>query len=72
MSSEKIKYYYSENFQESFESFKILTDVSIRLNVKEWADELCSYKRKHVIMSLRKIKVISLSMGLTSLKKNLN
>ena len=69
MSSEKMKYYYSEIDQESFESFKIFTDVSIRSNVKEWADELCSRKRKHILMSLRKLKYFSLNMGFTSLKK---
>ena len=67
-----MKHYYSEIDQESFESIKIFTDVSMRSNVKEWADELCSYKKKHVIMSLIKLKDIYLSMGLTSLKKNQN
>ena len=57
------------NFLESFESFKILTDVSIQSIVKEWDNKLCSYKRKQMLMSLRKLKDVSLSMGLTSLKK---
>ena len=71
MSSEKIKYY-SEIVQESFESFKILIDVSIRSNVKEWANELFNHKRKHMLMCLNKLKEIYLRIELKSLKKNPN
>ena len=34
MSSEKMKYYYSEISPESFEPFKNLIDVSLRTNLK--------------------------------------
>ena len=69
MSSEKMKHCYSEISKWLFECFKILNDASVRSNVIEWADELCSCKRRHMLVSLRKLKDVSLRMGIASLKK---
>ena len=53
---EVIKLHYSEIIEESYESFKHLSDSTLRFILKCWADEASYFKRKHMLCSLSKLK----------------
>ena len=68
ISYEKIKSDYSKICHESGEAFKNANENMLRNNLKEWteeewAEEECCHTRKCILMSLNKLKDVSLSYG---------